>query len=158
MNRNSTPMRSAQTDELSIRLMTIADYDDVFGLLSQTEGVTFRDADSRDSTRHYLERNPGLSFVALQGDRMVGCVMCGHDGRRGYLQHLCVAPGSRRQGVASLLIERCLAGLERLGIVKTHIDVLATNEAGQRFWANRGWGRREDIIRYSLVRKGSDNA
>jgi len=89
--------------------MTMADYDAVIELMKATPGVSFRDADSRDATARYLERNPGLSFVAEKGDRLVGCVMCGHDGRRGYLQHLAVLPEHRRQGIASALVERCLA-------------------------------------------------
>ena len=65
--------------------MTIADYDQIINLFRETPGVTARDADSCSATETYLQRNPGLSFVAMAGSKVIGCVMCGHDGRRGYL-------------------------------------------------------------------------
>jgi ribosomal protein S18 acetylase RimI-like enzyme len=140
-----------------LRAMTMADYDGVIALMRQTPGVSVREADSRDAIARYLQRNPGLSFVAEDGATLVGCIMSGHDGRRGTLQHLLVLPAYRRRGVASGLIEACLAGLEALGILKSHIDVLATNEAGQHFWERRGWTPRTDIRRYAFIRSGGDN-
>jgi ribosomal protein S18 acetylase RimI-like enzyme len=125
--------------------------------MHQTPGVSVREADSREAIQRYLLRNPDLSFVAEDGAALVGCIMSGHDGRRGYLQHLLVVPAYRERGVASALIEACLAGLEAIGILKSHIDVLATNEAGQRFWTRRGWMLRTDLRRYSFVRSGGDN-
>ena len=141
-----------------VRRMTIADYGQLMALMSQTPGVSLRDADSKESTQRYLLRNPGLSFVAEDATAMVGCVMSGHDGRRGYLQHLVVLPAYRNRGIASALVEHCLAGLEQLGIQKSHIDVLQTNEEAQRYWQARGWKLRTDICRYSFVRLGGDNA
>jgi N-acetylglutamate synthase len=141
-----------------IREMTIADYDGVMALLSAVTGVTIRAADSREQTQRYLERNPGLSFVAVLEDRIAGCVMCGHDGRRAYLQHLAVESDLRGHGIGSALTARTLAALELLGIGKTHLDVLRKNAAAQRFWKNRGWQRRDDLVRYSLNRSGDPNA
>lgn len=107
----------------NIRVMTMDDYDAVMDLMRRTPGVSLRDADSRESTSKYLERNPGMSFVAEVGTVLCGCIMCGHDGRRGYLQHLVVLPQYRRQGIANGLVERCLSSLEKHGILKCHIDV-----------------------------------
>lgn len=142
----------------AIRAMTIDDYDAVIHLMKQTPGVTFRDADSREATRRYLDRNPGLSFVATVDDEIVGCLMSGHDGRRGYLQHLVVLPTHRRKGIAHALVEKCLAELERLGIVKSHVDVLKSNQLAHSYWSSQGWTLRTDIDRYSLVRGGNTNA
>ncbi len=141
-----------------IREMTISDYDAIRALLSSVPGVTLRSADSREKTQRYLERNPGLSFVAVAGARIVGCVMCGHDGRRGYLQHLAADPTLRRRGIGAALVERSLAALERLGIEKAHIDVLADNTEAQQFWVNRGWRRRSDLLRFSFSRSSEPNA
>jgi N-acetylglutamate synthase len=143
---------------MEIREMTMEDYDVVIGLLAATRGVRLREADSRDATARYLERNPGLSFVALVDGRIVGCVMCGHDGRRGYLQHLAVSQHDRRRGVGSALVEACLVKLERLGILKTHIDVLVENQQAHDFWRGHGWQRRDDILRYSFLRIRDTNA
>jgi N-acetylglutamate synthase len=141
----------------SIRPMSIADYDLVIELMKQTPGVTFRDADSQENTARYLERNPNLSFVATVDSALVGCIMSGHDGRRGYLQHLLVLPNFRRKGISSALVNQCLAGLEELGIKKSHIDVLKTNESGASYWAHMGWQQRNDILRYSFVSAGGAN-
>jgi ribosomal protein S18 acetylase RimI-like enzyme len=138
--------------------MTLQDYDAYIALLRQLPFVTVRDADSREATERYLVRNPGLSFVATDGPAIVGCALCGHDGRRGYLQHVAVSPPYRKAGVASALVERCLEGLARLGIEKVHIDVLTSNDSGLRYWQNRGWTLRTDIHRLSLTRGGSPNA
>lgn len=138
--------------------MTISDYDAVIELMQQTPGISFRDADSHESTAHYLERNPGLSFVCEADRQLVGCVMSGHDGRRGYLQHLVVLPAYRRQGIANALVERCLSELEKLGIHKCHIDVFKTNTLASAYWESQGWKLRTDILRYSLVRSGGENA
>jgi ribosomal protein S18 acetylase RimI-like enzyme len=143
---------------INIRVMTMDDYDAVIALMSSTPGISLRDADSREATERYLQRNPGMSFVAQSDAGLCGCVMCGHDGRRGYLQHLLVLPASRRQGIAHALVQRCLASLEALGIGKTHLDVLKGNDAAARYWRNQGWTLRQDIDRYSFTRPGNENA
>ena len=84
--------------------------------------------------------------------------MCGHDGRRGYLQHLIVLPEYRRQGVANQLVEHSLAQLELLGIYKTYIDVFRSNDLAQSYWESQGWQLRDDILRYSFIRNGQTNA
>ncbi|PBP80426.1 MULTISPECIES: GNAT family N-acetyltransferase [Pseudomonas] len=141
---------------ITIRSMTLDDYDAVIELMRSTPGISLRDADSREATARYLERNPGMSFVAEAGDTLCGCVMCGHDGRRGYLQHLIVLPEYRRRGIAHELVERCLECLEALGIYKCHLDVMKSNEAAGRYWQGQGWTLREDIDRYSKVRRGGN--
>ena len=137
---------------------TIDRYDDVMALMGRTAGVSIRDADSRAATERYLARNPGMSFLCIDGMRVVGCAMCGHDGRRGYLQHVIVDDAHRGQGLANELVERCLAELRKIGIEKIHIDVFVDNDLANRYWMRRGWQRRHDIWRYSLNRSGSENA
>jgi ribosomal protein S18 acetylase RimI-like enzyme len=138
--------------------MTMADYDGVLGLMSKTPGISLRDADSHESTARYLQRNPHMSFVAEVDGVLCGCIMSGHDGRRGYLQHLVVLPDYRRQGLASALVERCLSSLEAEGILKCHLDVFKTNEIAAHYWQSQGWQLRRDIDRYSFIRSGNDNA
>ncbi|CAH0292590.1 MULTISPECIES: GNAT family N-acetyltransferase [unclassified Pseudomonas] len=142
----------------SIRAMTLDDYDTVIELMRATPGISLRDADSRESTARYLARNPGMSFVAEIGGVLCGCVMSGHDGRRGYLQHLLVLPEYRRQGIAKALVGRCLTSLEAAGIDKCHLDVFKSNLAAARYWQSQGWQLRSDIDRYSFTRSGNDNA
>lgn len=143
---------------LTIRTMQLDDYEAVMALMRQTPGVVIRDTDSLAATARYLARNPDLSFVALIDGAMVGCIMSGHDGRRGYLQHLLVLPAHRRQGIADALVEHCLAALAALGIVKSHVDVLKDNTLAHAYWQTARWTLRDDIDRYSVIRSGGANA
>ena len=92
-----------------IREMTSEDYDAVYALWQATEGLGLSDADSREAIARYLERNPGLSFIAVENEELLGTVLCGHDGRRGYLHHLAVARSHRGQGLGRRLAQRALA-------------------------------------------------
>lgn len=103
-----------------IREITIEDHDQLIDLFSTTPVITLCDADSFEATKSYLERNPGLNFVKVVNDEIIGCVMCGHDGRRGYIQHLIVKPEYRRKGFGTLLFQACLDGLKQIGINKSH--------------------------------------
>ena len=142
---------------MDIRPMTLADYDAVMALMRGVPGVAMRAADSPAAIARYLERNPGLSLVAEDEGRVVGCVFCGHDGRRGYLHHVVVAPARRGQGIGAALVARALDGLAALGIYKTHLDVFADNEPAIAFWQHSGWQRRDDIVRFSFNRSGDAN-
>lgn len=141
-----------------IREMTIGDYEDIMKLFHETPGISVRDADSREATEFYLQRNPGLSFVAVADENIVGCVMSGHDGRRGYLQHLVVRPEYRRLGIGEALFTACLDALQRIGIYKTHIFVFKNNDLGNGFWRGMGWMLRDEINMYSYNRSASMNA
>ncbi|WP_455930241.1 GNAT family N-acetyltransferase [Pseudomonas fluorescens] len=143
---------------VNIRVMQAGDYDAVLELMQNTPGISLRDADSREATARYLARNPQMSFVAEAEGHVIACVMCGHDGRRGYLQHLLVLPDYRRQGIAQALVERCLSALEQLGIHKCHLDVFKTNTHAAEYWQGQGWTLRTDIDRYSFTQKGNENA
>ena len=145
------------------RTMTIYDYDAAIALWSESEGVRIRDADSRQGIEKYLLRNPGLSFVAEvegEGDgeeELVGTIMAGHDGKRGYVQHLSVADSHRRLGIATRLVSLCLEALKNEGIQKSHLMILPENEAAQTFWASQGWAYRSDILLYSFVNGDNHN-
>lgn len=142
---------------MEIAEMTINHYDAVLELMRRTPEVAVRSTDSREMTARYLERNPGFSFVGLEGDDVVACAMCGHDGRRGYLRHVIVLSEYRKRGIASALIERCLSKLESIGIFKTHIDVFFENDLANEYWQRRGWVKRDDIHRYSFNRSSDPN-
>ena len=131
--------------EISISQLGIDLYEDVLALWQQCEGVGLSDADSRESIRMYLDRNPGMSFVATADGRAVGAVLAGHDGRRGYIHHLAVHPDWRRQGIARRLVERSLAVLADAGIRKCHLFIFDDNADGIAFWKSLGWTHRSDI-------------
>ncbi len=137
------------TGRIRISPMTMADYDEAMALWQITEGMGLRPADAREPMARYLERNPGLSFVARDGGRLVGTVLCGHDGRRGYLQHLAVDRAHRRQGIGRALVMRVLAALAEIDINKCHLFVIKENEPVVAFWQKIGWFVRDDIITMS---------
>lgn len=134
------------------------DYEDVVALWRNTEGLVLRDVDQRNPIVRYLRSNPGLSFVATVQGRVVGAVLCGTDGRRGYLQHLAVAPGHRRRGIGRALAERCVAALASRGLDKCHLMVLPENEPARAFWRRLGWHERQDVLLMSHVESGSPTA
>jgi len=131
---------------LPIAAMQAADYDAVFDLWQQCEGVGLSPSDSREGIGVFLTRNPGLSLVVRHAERIVGAVLCGHDGRRGYLYHLAVAPAYRGQGLGRMMVEACLTRLHTAGILKATIVVYTHNEEGQRFWRRLGWQHRTDLL------------
>ncbi len=136
---------------INYRVMHTDDYARSVALWRECDGLGLRDSDSPAGIARYLARNPGLSFVAEREDRIVGTIMAGHDGRRGYILHLAVAAGERRGGVASRLVERCLAALAGEGIDKTHVHVIGDNCVGREFWLARGFHHRGEIELYSFV-------
>jgi N-acetylglutamate synthase len=141
-----------------IREMLLDDHQSLIELFRVTPGVTVREADSIEATEKYLERNPGLNFIATDGEEIVGCVMCGHDGRRGYLQHLVVRTECRNNGLGQKLYTKCIEALSSVGIEKTHIFVFKTNNLANEFWSKRGWQLREDLNMYSYNASSNSNA
>jgi N-acetylglutamate synthase len=131
---------------ISIAPMTPADYDAVYALWKAMPGIGLSTADSREAISRYLERNPGMSFVARDGSKLVGAVLCGHDGRRGYLHHLAVDPDYRRQGIGQRLVDACLQALKATGINKCHIFVYGDNVSGQAFWEAISWRERPELV------------
>lgn len=137
---------------MQLRDVTPADHPVLHALWARTPGVRLRAEDALEPFCAYLARNPGLSLVAEEGGAVVGCLLAGHDGRRGYLQHLAVDPHYRRRGIASALIAAVLARLAAQGIAKSHVFVLDAEPAALGFWrARRGWGERHDIRVFSTL-------
>lgn len=141
-------------DPFRLRPFVVADYDDAYLLWLETEGMGLGDSDDRDGIARFLERNPGLSTVACDaGGHLVGAVLCGHDGRRGYLHHLAVAKPCRGRGLGRALVEASLAHLKAAGIPRCSIFLYADNLAGRAFWLHEGWRLREDIV---IMQKRAD--
>lgn len=134
---------------IGLRQMKISDYDAVISLWSQTENLSLKDADSPSGIERYLSHNSGLSFVALDDERIIGAVLAGTDGRRGYLQHLSVIPAFRQQGIGRMLVNHATRALAAKGIAKTHLFVLCGNSQAQQFYEKMGWVLRDEVKMYS---------
>ena len=129
--------------------MTVQDYGEVRALWQESEGIELSEVDSKDEIARFLEQNPGLSFVARDNALLVGTVLCGHDGRRGYIDQLAVRKSHRRQGIGKGLVSRCLYNLMRIGIHKCHLFVLEDNQDAIAFWKNLGWAERVELATMS---------
>lgn len=131
---------------MEVRELTIEDYDTVVSLWRSCEGIGLHsDVDSRQWTAMYLQRNPGLSFVAVENGRIVGAVLCGHDGRRGYINHLAVAKDFRERGIGTALEKRVIGRLQNISIRKCNGFVLEDNRNALEFWKSIGWSHRKDL-------------
>lgn len=118
-------------------------------LWSRTPGVALTDADSPEAIARYLQRNAGLSFVAEADGLLVGTILCGHDGRRGFIHHLVVAPSHRRQGLATRLLDAGRRALCEEGLTRAHLMVFRSNEDGLAFWRTVGRAR-DEIALFSV--------
>jgi ribosomal protein S18 acetylase RimI-like enzyme len=130
---------------IEIREMFSTDYDAALALWQRCTGMGLSDADERAPMTRFLERNPGLSFIAMEDDQLIATVLCGSDGRRGYLYHLAVDPLYRRRGIGGELVRRVFDALRAIDIHKSHIMFYATNESGLAFWRQDGWVTRPEI-------------
>lgn len=142
---------------MQYRPMVISDYDAIIDLWTKSEGVRLRDADSKQGIEKYLSRNPGFSFVAQHEGAVIGTIMAGHDGKRGYIQHLSVEGSHRRKGIGKELVRLCLEALKKEGILKSHLMILVENGAAKLFWASLGWVDRTDIRLYSYINGTGQN-
>ena len=126
--------------------MRIEDYDAVYDLWIHTPGMGLNAADdSREGIGAYLQRNPNTCFVAEESGGIIGAILAGHDGRRGYIYHAAVKFEMQRMGVGSALTDAALQALRAEGIRKVALVVFKRNETGNAFWEKSGFEWREDI-------------
>ena len=134
---------------ITIRPMTIEDYDEIFAMWQITSKRALSSADERPQIERYLKRNEGLSQVAVIDGKIVGTVLAGHDGRRGFIHHMAVLPEFRRRHIGHALAEKAIEKIKAEGIEKTHIFCYRDNETGQKFWRDFGFVKRDDIFDFS---------
>jgi ribosomal protein S18 acetylase RimI-like enzyme len=141
--------RHSEQISAEYREMTVLDFDRMLKLWKRTSGIGLSDADSPCNIEIFLKRNPGLSFICESGGKLVGTVLCGHDGRRGYIYHLAVDENYRLSGIGKELMNRSLERLGDEGIVKCHLFLFSDNETAMQFYKNTGWAKREDLLIFS---------
>lgn len=130
--------------------MTIEDYDEIYAMWQTTSKRALSAADEREQIRRYLERNEDMSQVAVIDGRIVGTVLAGHDGRRGFIHHMAVLPEYRRKHIGRCLAQTAIERIKAQGIDKTHIFCYQNNETGQSFWSDFGFKKRDDVFVFSL--------
>jgi ribosomal protein S18 acetylase RimI-like enzyme len=127
--------------------MTSADYESLYDLWKNTEGMGLRSLDdSREGIEKFLRRNPATSFVAVENGKIIGTLLCGHDGRRGYIYHTAVAVAHRGRGIGRRLLSKAMEALRKEGVHKTALVVFASNGRGNAFWQKMGFTERPDLV------------
>ncbi len=137
---------SCELNGFTIRKMTINDYEEVYALWLSCSGMGLNDVDdSREGIARFLERNPDTCFVAVINEKIIGVIIAGNDGRRGYIYHTAVSPDHRGRGIARALVKNALDALEKCGITKVALVVFKRNETGNAFWEKIGFTGRDDL-------------
>lgn len=141
-----------------IRIMTIDDYEALWEMWKNTPNMGLRSLDdSKEGILRFLKRNPDTNFAAYEDNKLAGAILCGHDGRRGYIYHTVVLPEYRRQGIASALIKMAEEGLRKEGITRVCLNVMESNEPGKNFWISRGWEKKDFLGFYSKAITDEEN-
>ncbi len=137
---------------MTIRTMTIEDYDGVYALWMSIKGFAIRSVDdSREGVARFLKRNPTTSVVAEEEGKIVGAILCGHDGRRGCLYHVCVAEAFRMRGIGRQMVVMAMEALKQEQISKVSLIAFTRNDIGNAFWKRIGWTKREDLNYYDFT-------
>jgi ribosomal protein S18 acetylase RimI-like enzyme len=132
---------------MKIRKMLITDYDEIYALWISCKGIGLNNIDdSKKGIERFLRRNPDTCLVAEEYEKIVGIIMVGNDGRRGYIYHTVVDTVSRNKKVGATLVQEVLQALKELGISKVALVVFERNEGGNTFWEKQGFTVREDLI------------
>ncbi|MDD2972528.1 MAG: GNAT family N-acetyltransferase [Lachnospiraceae bacterium] len=135
-----------------VRTMTIDDYDMVYALWMQIKGFAIRSIDdSRVGVDRFLKRNPTTSVVAMEDSRVVGAILCGHDGRRGCMYHVCVDPAYRLRGIGKSMVVFAMQALKEEHVSKVSLIAFTENDIGNAFWHDIGWTQRLDLNYYDFT-------
>jgi N-acetylglutamate synthase len=137
----------------SIESLQITDYAEVFAFWRNIQGIYLHNdySETPEGFARFLERNPGHSFVARNGGRLVGAVLGSQDGRRGFINHMAVAPEYRRLGIGRQLAGKVTQSLKAVGILKVALFVLKTSPEARAFWSSIGFKPEELVDVYSII-------
>ena len=137
---------------MEIRVMKAEDYDKLYELWMTIKGFGIRSIDdSREGVARFLKRYPTTSMTAWDGDTLIGAILCGHDGRRGCLYHVCVHEDYRKNGIGKAMAVACMRALQEEKITKVSLIAFKSNELGNHFWKDAGWCFREDLNYYDFT-------
>ncbi|MCF2668755.1 GNAT family N-acetyltransferase [Faecalicatena contorta] len=135
-----------------VRVMSIDDYNQVYALWTKIHGFGLRSVDdSREGIERFLQRNPTTSVVAEEEGKIVGAILCGHDGRRGCLYHVCVDEEYRMRGIGKSMVVFAMEALKKEKINKVSLIAFTKNDIGNAFWNEIGWTKRLDLNYYDFT-------
>ena len=139
-------------NKIEIRTMIFDDYPLVYDLWTEIRGFAIRSIDdSKEGVERFLNRNQTTSIVALDGEKIVGAILCGHDGRRGCFYHVCVKEEYRMQGIGKNMVVAAMEALKKEKINKVSLIAFTENDIGNSFWKGIGWEQRLDLNYYDFT-------
>lgn len=142
---------------MEIRIMTIEDYEEVYKLWISIDGMGMRSLDdSKEGIEKFIKRNPSSNFVAIENNKIIGVILSGHDGRRGFIYHTAVNESFRKKGVGETLVNAVINSMHMEGINKIALVVFEKNQLGNKFWESIGFEERTDLI-YRNISINNDN-
>ena len=137
---------------MTIRVMTIEDYEKVYALWTSIKGFAIRSLDdSKEAIERFIKRNPTTSVVAEENGEIIGAILCGHDGRRACFYHVCVKEEYRKHGIGKQMVLTAIEALKEEYVSKINLIAFQSNEVGNKFWKSMGWTFREDVNYYDFT-------
>lgn len=125
---------------MKIRQFSMEDYEAVIALWQRAgEGIRLGWSDTRPEIEKKLSRDPDLFLIAEEDGQIVGAVLGGFDGRRGFVYHLATDPQYRNRGIASALMGELESRLRSKGCLKLYLLVTNDNDQAKDFYLKRGW-------------------
>lgn len=150
--RNLQTSLCVEKNKFNIRTMTINDYEGVHDLWMAIKGFSIRSIDdSYEGVQKFIARNPATSIVAELNGKIVGAILCGHDGRRATFYHVCVSEKFRKHGIGKAMVTMAMQALKKEKINKVALIAFTKNDVGNAFWKGIGWTEREDLNYYDFT-------
>lgn len=125
-------------------------YIEVIELWKKT-GISVSSSDTKEELEKMYNRNPQLFLLGKMKEKVVGVVMGGFDGRRGYLHHLAIDPEYQKKGYGRLMVDNLIKKFRKLGVHKVHLFIEKNNKEVVKFYQNLGWKIRDDLIMMSFI-------
>lgn len=142
----------SNTNSFTLRVMQIEDYEKIHDLWMSIQGFGIRSIDdSYEGVERFIKRNPTTSVVAESDGKIVGAILCGHDGRRGCFYHVCVHKNYRKRGIGKAMAVFCMKALQEEQINKVSLIAFKSNVVGNAFWKSAGWTFRDDLNYYDFT-------
>lgn len=135
---------------VTIRAIRSEDYEALIRFWESIDEIELDDSEGKQDFEFFLRRNKGMSFLALDKEEVIGACLASHNGRRGFLDHLAVAPSHRRKGLGKMLVEKCLKVLQAEGIKRNYVFLFKENAEGRAFWEHIGWSQCDEYVMMSI--------
>ena len=132
-----------------VELANAADIKPMLAFWRSIPGLGVGRGDTESSLNAFLERNPTTCLLLKINGGLMGTVLGGFDGRRGYIYHLAVHPDYQGRGYGKMLLSRVSGQLKDLGAPKIHLFAFGDNHTAEGFYLCQGWEKRCDIQVFS---------